>query len=425
MNNFSGLDFGTSNSSMGFIKNGAIKLASFGNRSYIPSSIFFEFDEEHPFFGEEAKKSYIDGKEGRMIWSPKNALGTNLIHDKTQIKDKRISFKDIISLIINNIKNKCEREAAQIFTNIVVGRPVFYNDEDKKLDQDAEDAMREILKGLGFKNILFEYEPIAAAAHYEQSIDNEQIALIVDMGGGTSDFTVAKLRKNAPPSDNKILSIGGVHIAGTNFDKSLSLNSLMPELGLNSPYKTLEGNWSLIPPTLHRDLATWHKIGFCYNKKNIQYVKGKIYGSKEPHKLQRLLETLEHRLGHGLAMAVEKAKIELSSNQFATIQINNLSSPIDSKISEPDLSEAIAADVEKILSAMKTTIADAQITKSSINAVFMTGGASLVPLVRHNILSYLPEAQLIDGDKFGSVAAGLTLIASMKFGARNFGVQGL
>lgn len=400
---------------MGYIKNSAIKLADFNNKSYIPSSIFFEFDEAFPFFGEEAKRKYIDGREGRMIWSPKNALGTSLIHEKTQVQDKSVSFKEIISLIIKNIKDKCEREAGQSFKNIVIGRPVFYNDKDQKLDHDAQDAMLGILKGLGFEHILFEYEPIAAAAHYEQSITDEQIALIVDMGGGTSDFTVAKLHKNTPAHESKILSIGGVHVAGTNFDKSLNLKSMMPELGLGSLYKTIEGTWTPLPPTLHKDLATWHKIGFSYNKKNRHYVKGKIYCSDAPYKLERLLQTLEYRLGHSLAMSIEQAKIALSTHQSTLVNINNLYPALDLIITQPDLEEAITNDVEKILTALKSTIANAQIPKSSINVIFMTGGASMVPLVRNNILAYLPQATLIDGDKFGSVAAGLTLIASMRF----------
>jgi hypothetical chaperone protein len=416
MSNFCGLDFGTSNSSMGFLKNNHIKLTEFDNRTYIPSSIFFEFDEELPCFGDEAIKRYIDGKEGRMIWSPKNALGTNLINEKTQIKDKNVSFKDIIGLIIKNIKKRCEIQSQQEMTSIVVGRPVFYNDKDRKLDAAAQDAMLEILKSLGFKNIEFEYEPIAAAAHYEQSINNEEIALIVDMGGGTSDFTIAKLDKCSASQGKKILSIGGIHIAGTNFDRRLSLNSMMPELGLHSSYKTLEGKWTSIPPTLHKDLATWHKIGFCYNKKNINYVKGKIFCSNSPYKFERLLQTLEQRLGHNLAIAIERAKITLSTHELALLKVQYLEPIIDISITKNEFEESIHVDVEKILSTLESTIIDAQISKTSITAVFMTGGASLVPIVRNSILSSLPQAKLVDGDKFGSVATGLTLIASKKFG---------
>jgi hypothetical chaperone protein len=415
MNNFCGLDFGTSNSAMGFLESGHIKLTDFGLKPYIPSSIFFEFDEKEPLFGDEAKKRYIDGAEGRIIWSPKNALGTNLIFEKTQVENKSLSFTDIIALIIQNIKDKCEAQAKREMTSIVVGRPVFFNDTDKDLDKSAQTAMLNILKSLNFKEIEFEYEPIAAAAHYAQSLNREEIALIVDMGGGTSDFTIAQLNPRQSSKENKILSIGGVHIAGTNFDKRISLKSLMPELGLHCSYKSLEGNWHLVPPTLHTDLATWHKIGFCYNKKNINYVKKMVYSSDQPYKFERLLQTLEQRLGHSLALSVEQAKIALSSSSTHSLRIPELNPPVEISMTQNELEEAIMVDVEKIMGALKSTIAEAQLKNSDIVTIFMTGGASSVPLVRNSILSYLPNARLIDGDKFGSVALGLTLIAQKRF----------
>lgn len=416
MNNFCGLDFGTSNSSMGFMRGHQVELTQFNHQAYIPSAIFFEFDEEDPYFGTEGIKRYIDGREGRMIWSPKNALGTTLVYEKTRIQNKSVSFKEVIGLIVNNIKIRCEAQSGMSLTNIVVGRPVFYNDKNKQLDDDAETFMREILMDVGFKNIAFEFEPIAAAAHYEQELLSEQLVLVVDMGGGTSDFTVAKLNKRETDRSKKILSIGGIHIAGTNFDKLLSLKSLMPELGMHAHYKTLEGKWSPIPPTLHKDLATWHKIGLVYNKQNSNYAREKIYTSDAPEKFERLLQTLEYRLGHTLAIAVEQAKIMLSSCDEVPLVIRVVDPVIDTTITKSTFNDAIQADVEKIIATLMGTIADAQIQSNQIGAVFMTGGASMIPLVRSAILSRLPSARLVEGDKFGSVATGLTLLASLKFG---------
>lgn len=286
---------------------------------------------------------------------------------------------------------------------------------DKNLDQSAQDAMFGLLRDLGFKNIEFEFEPIAAAAYYEPSVDKEEIALIVDMGGGTSDFTVTKLDKNSLEQKEKILSIGGIHIAGTNFDRRLSLAKLMPELGLGCRYKTFEGNWASIPPTLHKDLATWHKIGLCYSKPNANYVKAKSYSADEPHKFERLLQILNQRLGHHVAIAVEKGKIALTSGDLAAIKINDIAPPIDIDLTKDDLDNAIDEDVSRIVTTLKDTLSNAQVSTKDISAIFMTGGASLVPLVRNRILSLLPEAKLIDGDKFGSVATGLTLLSARKF----------
>ncbi len=417
--NSCGLDFGTSNSSIGFIQNDEPVLTQFEDKEYIPSAIFFDHDRDKPYFGNLAIEKYIDGCEGRMIWSPKNALGTGLILEKTQIKDSLMSFKDIIALIIKNLKEQAESQSHSAMQNVVVGRPVFFNDDDTYLDNLAQAALGDILKSVGFKNIEFEYEPIAAAIHYEQSITSQELALIVDMGGGTSDFTVAKLEPTTknPHKDRKknILSVGGIHVAGTDFDRQLSLKTLMPELGLGARYKSLEGAWLDVPPGLFRDLATWHKIGLLYNNKNISYIKSKIYTSDSAKKFQRLLLTLQKGLGHYLARLVEKAKINLSDSEKTLFTTSEVQPEIIREISKKEFEVSIKELVAQITKTIALAIHDAGVAPSNIDAIFMTGGSSLIPLVRKSILSIMPNARLIEGDKFGSVALGLTLCAREKF----------
>lgn len=417
--NYCGLDFGTSNSLIGFMDNNQPILTQFGAKKYLPSAIFFDFDQEDPFFGDHAIERYIDGCEGRMIWSPKNALGTKLILERTLIKNDYMYFKDIISLIIKNLKNQCEAQAQREMVDVVIGRPVFFNDDDADLDRLGQEAVLEIVQALGFKHIEFEYEPIAAALHYEQTISNEQLALIVDMGGGTSDFTIARLSppKNNTSKDRKknILSVGGIHIAGTDFDKQLSLHSLMPELGLGARYKSLEGSWLPVPTGLFRDLATWHKIGFLYNNKNISYVKSKIFTSECPEKFERFLEVLQKRRGHYLARLVEKAKIHLSGHEMSLLISKEIRPEIMREISRCEFELSIKEMIEHIVKTISKTIDESGISPSTIDVIFMTGGSSLIPAVRESIAAIMPNALLVEGDKFGSVAMGLTISAREKF----------
>lgn len=419
--NFScGLDFGTSNSSIGYLDGATPTLAAFGPKTYTPSAIFFDHDRKEPYFGNEAIKRYIDGSEGRVIWSPKNALGTGLILEKTQIKNGRVSFKDIIGFIIQNLKRNCEMQAGRELNSVVAGRPVFFNDDDKELDKIAQSSMLEILRSVGFKHVAFEYEPIAAAIHYERLIDKEQIALIVDMGGGTSDFTVAKLEPHVPGTikDRKqsVLSVGGIHIAGTDFDRGLSLYSVMPEFGMGTRYKSLEGPWLPVPPSLFLELATWHKIGFAYSHANTNFVKSKIFTSECPERFERLLHLLRYRYGHFLARLVENAKVQLSDKDETRVSMKELAPALDVRITQREFEQCIAEHVVRINSTVQGTIANAGISADSIDAVFMTGGSSLVPLVRHSIMGLVPNATLVEGDKFGSVAMGLTLAAAERFG---------
>jgi hypothetical chaperone protein len=418
-NNSCGLDFGTSNSSIGFMAHDEPRLTEFGEKVYIPSAIFFDHDRKDPFFGNEAIQRYIDGSEGRMIWSPKNALGTNLILEKTQIRGGRISFKDIIGLLAKHLKARCEAQAGCEVDSVVAGRPVFFNDDDKDLDKIAQDSMLEVLHGVGFKHVEFEYEPIAAAIHYERIIQSEEIALIVDMGGGTSDFTIAKLapHKVGTTIDRKqsILSVGGIHVAGTDFDRRLSLHSVMPELGMGSRYKSMEGPWLAVPPSIYLELATWLKIGFVYTNANMEYVKSKIFTADNPQKFERLFQVLRYRYGHLLARRVEQSKVALSDSENTRLTMNELAPAIDVEISRKAFEASIADQVLKITSTVSKTISDAAVSPHTVSAVFMTGGSSLIPAVRQSIMSLVPNAQIVEGDKFGSVAMGLTLAAQEKF----------
>jgi hypothetical chaperone protein len=392
-------------------------LARFGDKTYIPSAVFYDFDFVAPFFGNEAIERYVDGREGRMIWSPKNALGTGLIGEKTRIRYETVSFKDIIAVLVKNLKDKCEAEAQSELLNVVAGRPVFFNDDDQSLDSLAEVSMREILTQAGFKNIAFEYEPIAAAIHYERIISQEQIAFVVDMGGGTSDFTVAKLSPQVTDRSKSILSVGGIHVAGTDFDRQLSLKTLMPELGFGSRYKSLEGPWLPVPPSLFFELATWHKIGFVYTNQNISYAKSKIFTSECPEKFERLLYTLRYRYGHYLARLVERSKIELSDAEIALLRSTDVKPGIDLEIKRSTFEDAIEHHIDQIAKTIESTIAKAGVSPNQIDAIFMTGGSSMIPAVRLSIQSIMPCAKIFEGDKFGSVAYGLTLAAGEKFPA--------
>lgn len=414
-----GLDFGTSNSSIGYSADGKPILTQFDGKGHIPSAIFFDLDLPKPLFGNPAIERYVDGGEGRMIWSPKNALGTGLMTEKTQVRNKSVSFMEIIGLIIKNLKDTCEAQSQSVMSSVVAGRPVFFNDDNPSLDRLAQESVLEVLKNAGFRNVEFEYEPIAAAIHYERSITRQQIALIVDMGGGTSDFTVARLD---PPTEHStkernknILSVGGIHVAGTDFDRQLSVKTLMPELGLGAKYKSMEGKWLTVPPSIYHDLATWHKIGFQYTRQNIEYVKSKVHTSDSPEKFERLLHTLKFRYGHYLARLVERSKIELSDAEKTILSTTEIKPDIIREIARGEFESSIEGLVGRISDTVKSTISDAGIAPSQIDAIFMTGGSSVIPEVRRSIVSIMPNAQIVEGDKFGSVAIGLTLSADEKF----------
>lgn len=416
-----GLDFGTSNSAMGYMRSGRVQLTTFHQKLQLPSAIFFDEELDEVAFGQDALERYIDGTQGRIMWSPKNALGTNLMREKTLIFGQMVSFDSIIKRVIGHIKLNCEKEAnSGSIRSVVCGRPVAFSDTDEGLDQEAQAIMHKTLSALGFEHIEFEYEPIGAAIAYEQNIDREQLALVVDMGGGTSDFTIIRLSPHGiKKSDRKkdILSIGGVHIAGTTFDMRLSLKSVMPELGLGSTYRSMLGKEILIPTQVFHLLSTLHKINFAYTPRSISFVEDVCFGSCAKEKTSRLMDVLDLRYGHALAKHVEGAKIALSTTQDTTLSTKGLEHDFDVQITRQTFEDSIKQETSDIQATMRRTIQDSGVNASDIDVVFMTGGSSQVPIIRSCVTNTLPESEIITGDMFGSVSTGLTLLAAQRFGS--------
>ena len=185
-----GLDFGTSNSTIGIVKNNVSQLVPLeADRFIMRSAIFCDAEQKRWVFGQEGINHYLEGGPGRLMMALKSVLGSSLMNDKTFIFNEFVSFSQILGHFIKHLKMKAENAAGQELTQVVLGRPVRFHDTDIKQDKLAQDTMESIARSLGFKDVSFQYEPIAAAMTYETTIKKEQLALIVDMGGGTSDFT--------------------------------------------------------------------------------------------------------------------------------------------------------------------------------------------------------------------------------------------
>ena len=249
-NIYCGIDFGTSNSSIAIAaSNIKPKLIQVENsKTTIPSTIFYENGKASPVFGEYAISSYTNGDQGRFMRSLKRVLGTDLMEQGTIVNSKSVKFENILAQFIKYLKNKAEAETNSEIKNVVMGRPVHFRDNDKKGDDLAQKQLENIAKMVGFENIVFQFEPIAAAYAHEEKILEEKLAIVIDIGGGTSDFSILKLGKNLQQKKNReddILASSGVRIGGNDFDKNLSIASFMPELG----YKTTYSEKNLVVPS--------------------------------------------------------------------------------------------------------------------------------------------------------------------------------
>ena len=214
--------------------------------------------------GRAATAAYIGGVDGRMMRSLKSILGSSLIGEAVRIKRNIIPFLDIVGTFVGELKRRAEAEAGGALEHVVVGRPVHFVDDDPVADREAQKQLESAVRAQGFRHIAFQYEPIAAALDYEQQVTREELGLIVDLGGGTSDFSIVRVspeRARAADRSADILATSGVHVGGTDFDRQLSLKTVMPSLGYQTP--TADGKRPL-PSAPFADLATWHRINRLY-----------------------------------------------------------------------------------------------------------------------------------------------------------------
>lgn len=414
-----GIDFGTSNSSAA-ITNGNAPILVDVEDGYttIPTALYFPDKSSNIFYGREAQHKYVDPEtNGRFMRSMKRILGTPLMDSSTQINGRMVKFDDIIGAFISYIKQKIDVSAGENVDSVVMGRPVHFRDNDPIADDKAQQELERIAHMAGFKNIRFQYEPIAAAFAHEQKINSEKLACVIDIGGGTSDFTVIRLspeNRNKVDRTKDILASTGVRVGGNDFDKNLSLNMFMPVLGMGTNYKVY-GKVLSIPNSIYINLSTWNQVNEVYNYQTLNLVKDYKTWALEPEKLARLYEVIQNRLGHINLDYVEKAKIELSKDLEVESILDFLSDKPSVQITRDEFNNAISNDVAKIEKFLSECILQAGVKNEDIDLVILTGGSTEVPRVSEIAKKFFPNAEVSSSDKLSSVGLGLAYDAKRLF----------
>jgi len=411
-----GLDFGTSNTTLGTIISDVPVLAALeSDHVTIPSAIFYRAD-AGVHIGRRAIEAYVEGDAGRLMRSLKSVLGTSLIDETTRVGRERVRFRDVIAYYTGAVKRRAEQVVGYPLLQVVHGRPVHFVEDDPAGDAKAEATLRDIAGSVGFRDISFQFEPIAAALDYERQIGSEEIALIADIGGGTSDFSIVRLspqRHRHTERKDDILANDGVRIGGTDFDRYLSLGVVMPLLGYRSAMKRAE---LVVPSGYFHDLATWSSINRMYDPKVIGQVRQVRYEAAQPELLDRLVRVLDEQRGHTIAMDVEGAKISLSEKAKSSIALDWIEKGLEIGVKRKDLVNHTQRLADRIEARIDICLRQAGLTGADIDAVFLTGGSVQLAHVRKAITSKLPEARAIDGDTFGAVGKGLTIEAARRYG---------
>jgi hypothetical chaperone protein len=409
-----GIDFGTSNSAAAVIdESGILRVIPLSAaRSEMPTAVFFDAESHHVLYGEDAMQAYLSGHEGRLLRSLKSLLGSALMDEYTQVDGHALRFFDIVVLFFKELKRRCEAHVGESLTHVVIGRPVHFVDDDPERDALAQTTLSRAALEAGFSDIRFQLEPIAAALDYEQQIDKETTALVVDIGGGTSDFTAIRLnQKRSALSDRSadVLASTGVHIGGTDFDRLLDLATVMPLLG----YKHIGTGDRPVPNSVFFDLSTWHFIHRAYTRKALHFASELWTDFSDQTLHKRLMQALEEQHGHRMLASVEAAKIACSiSGNTTAVDLNFLEShlapTLDTFVMQEALQQAIAQVVECALACVKAS------GLNRVDVVYLTGGSSaLRPLVQA-LQTAMPQAHLVKGNPFGGVAAGLAVVGAAK-----------
>jgi len=406
--NILAIDFGTSNSTVGCPTSSGPRLIEVeGTHVTIPSAIFFNVEDDCVQFGRSAIDAYTQHYEGRLLRALKSVLGSSLIDETTDVGGQPIAFKDIIGRFLGHLKSKAEAQIGHAMDDVVLGRPVWFVDDNPQKDKTAQDQLEAIAKQCGFKHVDFQYEPIAAALDYESRVGGEELALIADLGGGTSDVSIVRVSPaHHLKVDRKgdVLANTGVHIGGTDYDKLLSLDQVMPHLGYRTHQRRNLGRE--LPSSAWFDLATWHRITLLNGNSAATLLKDLHYMADQPDLVHRLLRVVREQTGHQLAGDVEKAKLPYVETDLGI------------ELSRSAFERATAGETQKIVACIHECLNQAGVDRDAITTLFLTGGTSAIPAVRAACEATVPNAKAVAGDRFGSVGIGLTIHAGIRAAGR-------
>lgn len=415
--NYCAIDFGTSNSAVAVPDGGALRLAPVeGAYTTLPTSVFFNTDENTREFGRAALAAYIDGFDGRLMRSMKSILGSPLAENSTDMGDgSAIKYTDVIAIFVDHLKRSAEKSAGGPISRAVLGRPVFFVDDDPRADQMAQRQLEAAARSVGLQEIHFQYEPIAAAFDYESHLTEEGLVLVADIGGGTSDFSLVRVgpeRMKRVERKDDVLAHHGVHVAGTDFDRRVELATILRELG----YLTLDPEGREIPNRIYFDLATWHLINTVYAPKRVSELALMRHLFTEVKHHDRLMRVVDRRLGHALAAHAEEAKIGVAAGGETVIDLDEVEDDLRLAFDETQLIKAGQEETSRIVQAARDTVQAAGVTTRELSAIYFTGGSTGLGFLSGALAAAFPDAKAVFGDRLASVATGLGIHARRLFG---------
>jgi len=425
-----GLDLGTTNSAIAVAGDtGEVTLARFAHRAGV-SDTFRSILYFHPEGGDERRAitsvagtdaidRYLEADgTGRLIQSLKSYLADRGFLS-TSVFGRTYTLVDLLSFFVRALRTRAVEQLGPLGGRVVVGRPVHFTsgsgDDD---DAFAEGRLRAALAAGGCEDIVFEYEPVAAAYYYESRLDHDELVLVADFGGGTSDFSLirvgpgARRQSEAAGGRERILGTDGVGIAGDALDAKILHHLVSPSLGLGTTYRSMFGDKDLPAPVwLYAKLRRWHHLSFLKSKKTMELLQEMSLQANEPAKMAALLAVVENDLGYHLYRAVERTKVELSTRAATRFVFHELDVDIEHDVTRPAFEGWVAEETSAMATCVDRLLARTGVAPREVDRVFMTGGTSFVPAVRALFDARFGREKIEAGGEMVSVASGLALRA--------------
>jgi len=422
-----GIDFGTTNSSIARANGaGEIELARFshagGFTDAYRSLLYLEQVKDRgvsrvkSWSGPAAIEEYLAAEtKGRLIQSLKSFLTSRSLKS-TDVFGRRLTIEDLIARILRDLREKAETQFGMKVQTAVAGRPVRFVGADKEEDNSfAEERLMAAFHLAGYEHVAFELEPVAAAHYYESTLDHDELILIGDFGGGTSDFSLLHVgpgirKRGRTPAD--LLGNSGVGLAGDAFDAKIVRNLVSPALGRGSSARSMKKVLPAVPNWVYAKLEHWHHLSFLRTNSVMNMLNSSKAAAFEPEKIEALVHLIKEDMGYDLHRAVQKVKCDLSENTAAQFRFSDGVIEIESTVERTDFEEWIADELEQIEACIDSLIATSGARAEDVDRVFLTGGSSFVPAVRRIFETRFGAGRIRTGDEFTSVARGLAVKAA-------------
>jgi hypothetical chaperone protein len=428
-----GIDFGTTNSSIASARgDGTVELVSFPTAAAATESfrsVLYLEQHKHSsrtqikgFTGPQAIEHYLHAEhKGRLIQSLKSYLTSRTLTG-TEVFGRRYTIEDLISRILTDLRLSAERQFGHPVRQATVGRPVRFVGADSVEDDDfAVQRLREAFLHAGFESVEFEMEPIAAAYAYESTLDHDELILIGDFGGGTSDFSLLHVGPGVRArgrTAKDLLGNSGLGLAGDSFDARIVRKLVSPALGSDSFERSYaqarDRPASIIPAApawIYANLERWHYLSFLKTRNVAEILKSARARAQEPEKIEALINLIEEDLGYQLHQAVQRLKVDLSNHETAKFRFRDGSMDLVATVERAEFEGWIAEDLQSIERCVDALLATSNISTREVDRVFLTGGTSFVPAVRRIFESRFTSSRVRTGNEFTSVARGLALRA--------------